>query len=348
MSKYCKKLTVGRDADGNRIQKRFYGNTKAELERAIFEYRKGAEQITDHSNPSFGDYADKWLNINAEVYAESTYRVYSVLLQSKFEDVRPLAFKQVQLSDLQKVISANSDHPRECQVLRKILNNIYVMAVHDGLIARNPCEGLKLPAYSPSEKRPLTDSERRAVFSANFCDYDRLLVLILYNFGLRPGEALALTQKDFEWGLMRLKVSKSLYNGTVKSTKTNKIRYVPIPGNIIPELQGLLAKRKGFYVFEPLPSKNSYDAIRRRILRAINGQMGGKGALKLTDMTLYTFRHDYASRLYFYGIRSSKLSYKMAAAIMGHSEEIFIQTYSHLMEDVSEVSEVFSDLATGF
>lgn len=346
MSRYTKRLTVGRDADGNRIQRRFYGNTKAELERSIYEYRKESEQITDHSNPSFGTYSDRWLAINENVYAESTYNVYSVLLRSKFEGIRPLPIKDIQSSELQGIISANSEHPRECQVIRKILNMIFTMAQHDGLIYKNPCDGLKLPAYEPSEKRPFTDAERSAILSADFCEDDRLLVLLLYNFGLRPGEALALSQKDFEWSRNRLKVGKSLCNGSVKSTKTNKIRYVPIPGTIVPELQNLLRNRKGFYIFEPLPSKNSYDAIRKRILRAVNAKMGGKGKLWLTDMTLYTFRHDYASRLYLHGIKTHQLSYKMAAAIMGHSEEMFIRTYSHLMEDVSEISDVFDKIAT--
>ena len=51
---------------------------------------------------------------------------------------------------------------------------------------------------SKSEKRALSDSEKKAVFAANLADMDKAFLYLIYGCGLRRGEALALTR--FEIG----------------------------------------------------------------------------------------------------------------------------------------------------
>lgn len=348
--KYEKRITIGRDLAGKPIRKRFYGNTKAELERNIFEYKKEAEKITNSENPTFKEYIDKWLAINEPVWAVATYQSYKVNI-GMFASLFPKELKKIKESDLQSAISEHSGSPRSCQIARLALSMVYETAIRDGLVNANLAKHLKLPKYKAKEKQAFTDSERKAVLCAPLNDKDRLLVDILYSFGLRPAEAFALMPQDFDWKNKKLKIKKALDPaGSIKSTKTGAVREIPIPDKFIQEHKVHISQNKSLYLFSrennQLPNKNACMAVQRRILGIISAYMNGTSDIKATSMTFYSFRHDYASRLYLYGVKERIISTKRAAAWLGHSEILFLKTYSHLLEDEENIQDLMQKIST--
>jgi integrase len=75
-----------------------------------------------------------------------------------------------------------------------------------------------------------------------------------------------------------------------------------------------------------------------RILKVINKALGGTDELKVIgNMTMYSFRHTYATNLYYNAVKPGIISTKKAAQIMGHSEEMFIKRYTHLDDDKEQM-----------
>jgi integrase len=80
------------------------------------------------------------------------------------------------------------------------------------------------------------------------------------------------------------------------------------------------------------------EKLQNSILNKINTAMGGTKKIRKTDITLYNFRHHKASLLYYL----PGVSVKAKAAYLGHSEEMFLKVYSHMMEE-KEDKEVLRD-----
>lgn len=68
-------------------------------------------------------------------------------------------------------------------------------------------------------------------------------------------------------------------------------------------------------------------------LREITALGGTENMNVLNGITLYSFRHTYATTtLYYKGVVAGHISTKKAAQIMGHSEQIFLSRYTHISD----------------
>lgn len=82
-------------------------------------------------------------------------------------------------------------------------------------------------------------------------------------------------------------------------------------------------------------SKTSWLKFSKKVFRKINAALGGdENTDKLNSMTFYTFRHTVGTRLYY----MSGISTKYKAYLMGHTEQVFLSTYSHLDSEKEDVS----------
>lgn len=185
---------------------------------------------------------------------------------------------------------------------------------------------------------------------------DRVFLDLLYYCGLRRGEALALTASDFDFKAFSLRVSKSLaFDGNksiLKDTKTHTARCVPIPPQIVGRLKSYI-KEKPFALFTcengSLMTPSAYRRMWERIQNQVNAaaqkkkkrthkgrSSGGDKIFKVFIITPHMLRHDYATRLYY----AEGLSLKKKAEILGHSEKLFTELYSHI-DDQKEAFEIF-------
>ena len=115
--------------------------------------------------------------------------------------------------------------------------------------------------------------------------------------------------------------------------------------DIIPQLKAYIRALDGFLLFTKQDgqqhTKSSYVKMSARIMKKWNQALGGDSVMNmLPNVTMYSFRHRKATDLYYLCQRGS-ISTKYAAELMGHSEEIFIRTYSHIdmeHEDLAAVT----------
>ena len=168
----------------------------------------------------------------------------------------------------------------------------------------------------------------------------------MYYTGLSRGEALALTVNNVDFNAKKLRINKSLDIGDntpqVKDTKTKAgVREIPMPDTLCGELMGYVKNLKSIYLFPnkngELSSRSSFRRMLDRIMRKTketaeriksdfdNDVMSGTEDF-VVSFTPHTFRHTYATNLYYAGIDVKKSQY-----YLGHSTiEMTLKIYTHL------------------
>ncbi len=230
------------------------------------------------------------------------------------------------------------------------MSQILSCAIDDKLIYENVAKKVTLPKRHKKERRALTDLEKEAIKKADFTLQEQAFIMLLFYFGLRRGEALALSRHDID-----LKKKILFVNKTVIFDKNNPIikigaksdagnREIPVPESVTAFLRGFLKSSDTFYLFpgkhtETL-SKTQYVKMWDRIIRKMNDAVTSErekiiGAEPITDLTAHIFRHNYCTMLYYSGI-----SQKKAVELMGHSDiRMIMEVYAHLDEEKEAVQE---------
>lgn len=350
--KYRKQISLGFDASGRQIRKWFSADSKTELKEKILRYRMELEQVENPSEITFKKFSEHWFETYKGNRSKQTQDACRTHLR-KCADLDPFPVKKITKSMCQKVINSVWEHPHTAKGVSDVLRQIFRTAIEDGIIAKNPAEHLARPKIPAAKFHLLTDEELDAVSRADLNDQDRLFVMIMQVFGLRPGEALALMQKDFDFRSGGLHITKALElpnsgQGQLKGTKTEATRDIPIPPELISPLRKRFRGNPALFLFEKatggLHTKTSYKRLSARIWRAVNIAMGGNDHLNLTEgFSIYDFRHRRATDLY-YLCQQGTISTKQAAALMGHSEIVFLKTYSHIDDTKEKLSEIYSNL----
>lgn len=345
--KYNKQISLGYDVNGKRIRKWIHASSIAELNRKI-EQLKIEHQLTPNaSDITFGEYSERWMAAYKSNRSAQTRNMYANALK-KCANLDRYPLKSITKTNCQELVNLTWKTPRIAKIVADTLRQIFRTAVADGIILRNPAENLVIPQGQHKVIRLLTTAELDALDRAELDPQDRMFVMILRNFGLRPAEALALQPADFDFQRNMLKITKAFeLNGsesTMKSTKTGKNREIPILSVIIPQLKAYIRTQDSFLLFtkqDKTPhTKSSYTKMSARILKRWNEALGGnKNMNLLAGVTMYSFRHRKATDLYYLCQRGS-ISTKMAASLLGHSEEIFIRTYSHIDPEHEDLAAV--------
>lgn len=238
MAKKCRQIVLGRTAEGKQIRKRVYGSTDSEINRKV---AKLMSETAEHpSDILFKDYADKWLKTYKSGREARTRQMYQAVLK-KTAIIDYMRLKDIIQTDLQMVITDNKAYPRLCQQIALTFRQIWETAIEDGIVTKDVTKHLDVPVYIPAEGRELSDEEKLAIKKADLKPMDRLYISILFYFGLRPGEAVALQRGDFDLGKGILTIRRAVsFEGNVpyvKNTKTNTIRTLPIPSEFAPILR---------------------------------------------------------------------------------------------------------------
>ena len=353
--KYKKQVHLGYDSEGKQIRKWFYGETKSELNANIQKYRNDLERLQNPSDITFRDYSDQWFRTYKENRAKQTKDMYRNALK-KCGRLDPVPLKKITRSMCQETINTSWEYPSAAEVLSDTLKQIFKCAIRDGIILANPADALDLPKKPQAAFHLLTKKEMDAFDKAELNDQDRLFVTIMKFFGLRPAEALALGPTDFDLDAGILHVTKALElandnQEAVKMTKTEVSRDIPIPKQLIAPLRERFRTNPGFLLFpkrdKGLYTKSAYRRLCERILTAVNLALGGNENLNLIpDVTIYCLRHRRATDLY-YQCQKGVISTKKAAYLMGHSEEVFLKTYSHIDDSKEHLEQIYDGMKAG-
>ena len=338
MAKYTKQksglyrtaIQTGYSPDGKPIKKYFSAKTIKELEEKIFNAKMEASNgLILSDNTTLGAYADKWLSVykaNKSIYTRNMYRHKL----SYMDSIKDFPLKKINRLMIQEIINDNAEHPRTCEQILITLKQIYKSAIQDGILNKSPCIDIELPRHAPKENRALTAEEKKKLRSAVLLPEERLLLLVLYGTGCRPGEALALTKSDFDWKNGTVSISKSAKFDDSKFAEFSvpktyaSIRSVIVSESILRSLKHLVDKMPNERIFADsrgcMSSTGGYHYRFSVILK--------KAGLEGSGITMYTLRHNFCTECYYAGV-----SLKECMRQMGHSSaKMVMEVYAHLDE----------------
>lgn len=327
-TKYSKHIVLGYGPDGRPIRKRIKGNSQNELLQNERRARNEYDRANNPSKITFGNYAIKWLETYKAGRAPATVEMY----RTKFAHCAPIwkrPFNEVTRSEYQALITAVSDRPNTASKLRLMLTQIIKAGAADGII---PFPSWKLETVKQKAKpvTALSENEMIKIYELPLPLKDRLFVRLIGVYGLRPGEALALSRDSItaEGGLIIDRAVKYDHNNAfIGPTKNGTVRTLPPSEAVAPLLAQYLADFNGFYLFGnnsgELMSKSQKSAYCKRI----SEQIGVK--------RLYVLRHSVATKLYY------AISPKYGSQLLGNSENVFINTYAHLDLEKEPIINVF-------
>lgn len=350
--RYATTVMVGYKPDGKPNNIFLSAKSEKELKEKIFELKMKIKtgEVVKTSDTLLKDYADSWLETYKASAGINTKAMYKNALKYIKSELGHLPLNKIVRSDVQKLINDNQEHPRTCEIIRLTLVQILNSAIDDKLLHENVAKKVTLPKRHKVEKRALTELEKKAIKKADFTLIERAFVTLIYFFGLRKGEALALTKADIDFKNKSLTVNKSVViniNQTVikEGTKSDAgNRTLPIPESAVPFLRDYLKNLDTFYLF---PGKNAatlsaaqYERMWKHILKKMNDAVATEkekliGAEPIQGLTAHIFRHNYCTMLYYSGI-----SPKKAVELMGHSDlKMIMEVYAHLDEEKEAVQE---------
>ena len=304
----------------NGKRKYFYGATKAEVLRKVNAYRE-----EDKRGKTISVLCDEWFEHHTPKVGYKAAESYSPpikQIKDAFGDLRASEITPPMVSAFIRRIESRGYARRTVQlrldVLRMVLD--YVITEY-GCIDVNPCQSVTLSKHLRSSKRELPSSSDIAAIVEHAKD-DRfsLLPFILCYTGLRLGEALALTDKDFRDGVICVskKVSWQPNSPVIELwAKTDRgIREVPlldVVKDALPEWSGYLFSDDGKKPY----TKSAF-------------QCRWKKYAKRTGVTTirHTLRHEFATLLY-----DAKVDTKEAAEMLGHDESVMRSIYTHITDN---------------
>jgi len=179
----------------------------------------------------------------------------------------------------------------------------------------------KIPLFKPLRTDPaefdyLTEEEAKRLFDHAPEPYKTAILLALHT-GMRIGELMALSWTSVDFEKKQITVKSSFSAGVLGSTKSNRIRYIPMTDDLIQHLS--LIEPKESYVlkgpdgirFRPECSRTSINTICNEI--------------NLRHIGWHKLRHTFASRLAEKGV-----SMAVVKELMGHSDIRTTMRYAHL------------------
>lgn len=276
-------------------------------------------------SPLFKDYVEKWLKTYKEPNLKpNSFNSLKANLKRPLEAFGDMPLKKITSDDIQRLL-IGIKAPRARDLCRGGLAQIFRKATMQGVIDKNPCDGIELKRHKNERKKALTKSEQEIFLLSSAKTSHDLLFRFLLATGLRIGEALALTKEDVNFDKSTVTVNKNvifikgkrIVQDTPKSDAGN--RTIPFPRTILQELDKITT-------FDLFPC--SYNAVKKSIQR-IAKETG-------LNVSPHILRHTYATRLEEAGIAPKLKQYLLGHASLEMTQNVYTDVqpdYVYLMSD---------------
>lgn len=329
--RYELQMTIGKDKDGKRIRKSFYGTKKSEVAKKkdewLREHNINAVTKVDplEGTMAFSEWADEWL----EIYKKPTVKPYTYMntyktrvdkyLKPYFKD-RPInAITQI---DIQKFFNTHTNLSIALlKTLSVILNSIFNKGIDNALCTSNPAKNAVIKS-NQKKKQKLAYNAAQQEKAMNWCienkAYDLLTIL---KTGIRRGELLGLKWTDVDFKNKIIYINESIspeVEGVIDKDVKNASseRFIPIDDELISYLSEI--ERVGEYIF-PAVSPNAYGNHASRLLKRMSQDCN------IPRLTLHELRHTVGTVLREKGVDIYSIS-----KLLGHASiDVTVSTYVH-------------------
>lgn len=344
-------LEIGRDANGKRIRKFFYGHTRSEAEAKRDAYKSyAASGSRFNQNISVEEWVDEFKKTYLEGINEAYLKQYYVPLNMLCKELGYKRMVDVTEIDLQQSVNKlKGKSYGTVDKYRQMIKRVFDKARKNKIISYDPAVDIELPDYTRGTHRALEMWEINLILN-HWNDPDLtggLWVMIMLLAGLRRGEMVAVDWKNVNMDARLLEVKQTAVLTLGKAiieerAKTNAgLRAIPICQplwdalNTVPESErhGLVCRSaKG----KPLSAgivQYTLSHFCKTLESIAKEQFADPG--KMFAFRAHDLRHTFCSLLY-----SGGVDVKTAAYLMGHAEiGVTMRIYTHLGKEKRQESE---------
>jgi len=341
--------TVGMSADGKRIRKQFYGESKKDAERKRDEYLQGINKGLDMNfdKITFIDFFYDWFfEVKKPSVADSSFNRYETIYRlyiktAPFASTPLINIKSMQIQKLYNTLTPSNAH-----MVNVLLYSFFDYCLKEQLLATNPCLNTRKPKDESVKetKKYLNDEDIKKLNRA----FDDDITLFIFQFalatGMRQGEILALKHSDID---DVIHVTKSV--NIVKVVGKDKgerqviirpcknkasIRELPISKTIKANLDRHIKfeKEKHLKLGIPFSKENLFFTTRDCTLvkahHLLERWKHAQKRLGIEPISFHGLRHTFCSLL-----AKSNVPLKTASVLMGHTNiEITAKIYTHVQD----------------
>ena len=286
--------------------------SSADLEKKRIAFEESVRDRTNirQSDISFMAYTREWKRVYKDGRAHNTREMYENVIEKHLIALDGVKLQDIGRIHLQMVLNNASGKDRTCQQISMTFFQILKSAVADNLFSANVYETIRNNTdsikYKPNEKRPLTEYEKEALFTAEYkYASDQVFAYLLYGCGLRREECIALTVFDFNLSDQSVSVNRAheFVKGKPqqKDPKTcNGFRTLPIPEKILPVVRAYVESLKASgktYLFATQRGEPATLSCYRRMWERIKKKKKKSTNEPITGLTAHVFRHNYCTML---------------------------------------------------
>jgi len=259
-----------------RLAERFLSLVEADI-------TQGRWIAPEASKITVGEWAEQWFAASTATLKPKTRHTYRSLLTRlilpRFGNVALSAVVPMTVAQWVADLAAKVG-PSQVRQAYRLLSQVMVSAVDNGLIPASPCRGVKLPRLPEPDPKILTAEQVDRLISY-LAPPDDLLVLLLAYGGLRIGEALGLRRRHIDLTDGRVTVAEAvaqLPGGPVIDTpKSHQRRELVLPAFVVDRLRSHLDElpdNPDVFLFPGRQRRTadrpqSYNGWKRRFDRAV-------------------------------------------------------------------------------
>lgn len=261
-------ITTGFDPiTGKQKKKTIYGKTQKEAKEKLKNFQDKNAKLSDDS--TLGTFMYNWLwEVKRKSLKQSTFERWEGIYRLYIKPTKGLNNKKITDLDtlyLQKITNMLLEEHTVNQIknMNRLIKTCLNYAITINKLKTNPVHGIVYPVDHEVQEEKINyineDDQKLLIKSIKGIETEGIILLGLM-CGLRLGEALALTEQDFNFENNIIKINKSvkyvwtgkytndkkkIYENKVTIPKTkDSIREVPLPTMIIPIIKQRIVKNK--------------------------------------------------------------------------------------------------------
>lgn len=239
------RISVGYDpATGKPIRRSVYGDTQKEVRKELTCILKDVDRGTYQppNKITVGQWFDEWIaEYAAQKLKPLTFSSYRGIIENHIKPhIGAVELQALRGSHIQRIYNSATAAGLSGKTVKNIsavLHKALKIAMKQGLIFGNPCDGAELPRAEKAEIRPLTDEEIPKFLEAIENSPFRNAYALCLFCGLREGECLGLSWRQIDFKKRKITISQQLQRSKEKgvgyyvadSTKSGKTRMIEPP-----------------------------------------------------------------------------------------------------------------------
>lgn len=358
-------VDLGRDSNGKRIRKQFYGKSKREAENKKLEFLEKYNTGIKDKRLYMGETMHNWLYEVVKVgkIKPSSFEKYEGMYRNYFKNspLNSMLITNIKPLDIQKYYNKLFKDGKSSNSIKnahKLLKQFLNYCEDSGYIQSNPTSGKKvvIPKDHNETKKEVEvfDSEEmKLILNNQEHSFIKYAALISYATGMRRGEILGLKESDIDYTENQIHIRRAAVTTTeiseyekrhkktyLSNTKTTtSVRDIPLPYGLIPIIKKAIILKKEMVLNGVNINKEFNDIIfiskDGNLINASNFSKSWIYFLKrcgVEHKKFHALRHTYATRQFEAGI-----PVKTVSKLLGHkSTDITLDVYTHVIKQEKE------------